>query len=585
MKSVLKIAALTLFTCCACSKIPESERADLVVYGPVYTADNLMPAAEGFAVRDGRFVCVGSRSSVGRFVSGSRTRVIDLAGGGMIIPGCAESHAHYLMDRSLTLANAVKISEFEDTKASIKTKLEREYMRAKHYGRKFVYAIGWNYQLLLMEDLFTRLELDEICPDLPLYMNDSEGHKGLANTKCLVNAGVTDAEGNLIMGQIRGGEICTGADNKATGLLKEQAGTYVRQHGIPFNEVLTDEGAKKVIQSSCAMLHKNGYTMYMDAWSNYFGGEELMAAAQALDREGGLRMNLGLSYEIESSNTQLNQELTKAFACSRYASTHVFPNFIKLFIDGTVEGGTGLTSKPYPDGHEGIQNWEQSEVADISKAASDAGFSMHIHTMGDKAVDIAVKAYESLGPDCKPMRNSLAHVRNMIDEDKQICADNDIIVISGMLWHVVMLEGIRYIIPEIVPEGMGDKSYPKKSLVEKGVTVTSHSDFPANSGSPIDPMGIMEIAVTGSMRDVILDIPSTPWWPQELLTRMQVLRSLTINGAYQLHIENERGSISPGKWADFVVFDNDAFVCDSSDIHKIKVLSTFFEGEQVYAAE
>ena len=111
-----------------------------------------------------------------------------------------------------------------------------------------------------------------------------------------------------------------------------------------------------------------------------------------------------------------------------------------------------------------------------------------------------------------------------------------------------------------------------------GVNVSSHSDFPALSGSPDDPFGIMEIAVTG----VYQPEHAKPWWTEELLTREQVLTALTINVAKQMFIENERGSISAGKYADFLLVDKDVLTCPVTEIHTAKPAATYFEGKKVY---
>ena len=106
-----------------------------------------------------------------------------------------------------------------------------------------------------------------------------------------------------------------------------------------------------------------------------------------------------------------------------------------------------------------------------------------------------------------------------------------------------------------------------------------HSDYPALSGSPDDPFGIMEIAVTG----VMAGENGTPWWPEELATREQALTAMTINCAKQMFIEQERGSISVGKFADFLLLDKDVLTCPVTDIHSTKPAATYFEGKKVFA--
>ena len=156
-------------------------------------------------------------------------------------------------------------------------------------------------------------------------------------------------------------------------------------------------------------------------------------------------------------------------------------------------------------------------------------------------------------------------------------ADHNIYVTSGMLWHHCPDED-REALLSMCPEGMGDKSYPMKSFFDNGVNVTSHSDFPALSGSPDDPFGIMEIAVTG----VLWSENGTPWWPEELGTREQTLTAMTINCAKQMFIEDERGSIKTGKYADFLLVTKDVLTCPVTEIHEAKPEATYFEGKKVF---
>ena len=118
-----------------------------------------------------------------------------------------------------------------------------------------------------------------------------------------------------------------------------------------------------------------------------------------------------------------------------------------------------------------------------------------------------------------------------------------------------------------------------KSFFDNGVNVTSHSDFPALSGSPDDPFGIMEIAVTGQCYMEI----GKPWWSEELLTREQAITSLTINVAKQMFLENERGSIKTGKYADFLLVNKDVLSCPEKEIHTAKPEATYFEGKKVFS--
>ena len=579
MKIICKLLFLiSIFVIVGCGEV-----ADTVVYGTIHTADETAPVAEAVAIKDGKFIYVGDKAGVEAYIKDGVTEIIDHTGKGMVMPGCFEGHAHYLMGNSLGCMGGLGLDPLNDDVNSFIEKLKLAYTDAKEKGKSCIFGFGWNYLTFLKQGMPTREQLDAISPDIAVFIHDSEGHKSLANSVCLQNAGIIDAEGNVLKGEVRGGKICMDAAGKPDGLLLEQAVAYVRNKGLNFDEILTDEVAAQAILMSQQMLLANGYVSYMDGWSNFFGTSRYYEVANNLDAAGDLHLLLGMTYEFDSSCEDVDTELAKAFEGRKYTKGHVNANYVKLFIDGTVEGGTGLTTEPYPDGHPGIANWEEDEVTDITGKANAQGFTMHVHTMGDGAVHRCVNAFVAKGT--KEARNTLVHVRNMPQEDFRRVADNDIVVVSGMLWHVLpdeVWEQVR----SVTPASVSWKSYPMKSYFDNGIVMTSHCDFPATSGSPYDPFGIMEIAVTGSA-----PYPgepgryTKPWWPEELITREQALQALTINGAWQMHCENERGSIKVGKYADFLLVDNDVLECQVQDIHNTKVVSTWFEGEKVYQAE
>ena len=558
----------------------EIDFADLVVYGAVHTAEKIGQIAEALAIKDGKFVYVGDKAGVKDFIKEGVTEVIDHTGKGMVMPGCFEGHAHYLMGLSLGCMGGLNIHPLNDDVNSFFEKLKLAYSDAKENGKTCIFGFGWNYFTFLAQGMPTREQLDAVCPDVAVFIHDSEGHKSLSNSVCLRNAGIIDAEGNVLKGEIRGGKICMDANGKPDGLLLEQAVAYVRNKGLNFDEILTEDATVQATMITQQMLLANGYVSYMDGWSNFFGTPRYFEVANKLDAVGELHILLGMTYEFDSSCDNVDAELAKAFEGKKYTKGHVNANYVKLFIDGTVEGGTGLTIEPYPDGHPGIANWEEDEVTYITGKANAHDFTMHIHTMGDGAVHRCVNAFVEKGT--KDARNTLVHVRNMPEEDFQRVADNNIVVTCGMLWHVLPDE-VWETVKASAPASVALKSYPMKSYFEKSIVMSSHCDYPATSGSPYDPFGIMEIAVSGSAS--YPDEPSRhtrPWWPEELITREQALQALTINGAYQMHCENERGSIKVGKYADFVLVDKDVFECPVTDIHNAKVIATYFEGEKAY---
>jgi hypothetical protein len=552
----------------------EKTSADLVVYGKIFTSENGQ-IVEAFAVKDGKYVYVGDKKGAETFVETGKTEVVDYSDKGLVMPSCGNGHAHYSMGIALPIIGTVAIGKTPEE--FLKEVVPAAVKKARETGAKSIFGFGWNY-ITFMENMPTRQQLDAICNDIPIYFADDEGHKGLVNTLMLVNAGIMKADGTVLKKDkdIRGGEIVMGPDGTPTGFLKEQAGTYTRSF-LDCEGLYPVDVAKVVIPKIQEHLLSEGYTMYIDGWGNYFYNDNLFKAAQQLDQAGDMNMVLGLTYEVESW-MNVEEALKHAADVQRYATTHVKTNWLKLFMDGTVEGGTGFVEPLYPDGHQGLANWTEEELTDITRKTNANGMTMHIHTMGNKAVNYVVSAYANGGKD--EMRNTLVHVRNVNAEDYQRLADHNIYAVSGMLWHHCPSFAADYIREHgLAPAGVEDKSYPMKSYFDHGIHMTSHSDFPATSGSPDDPFGIMEIAVTG----VLHGENGNPWWPEELITREQAIESLTINVAKQMLIEKERGSISEGKYADFLLVDKDVLSCPVTEIHEAKPEATYFEGKKVFS--
>ena len=420
----------------------------------------------------------------------------------------------------------------------------------------------------------TRQQLDSICSDIPMYFADEEVHKGLTNTLALVNAGIMKEDGTVLTKELRGGEIVMGADGTPTGFVKEQAGNYVRSFLDNENLYSVDMAKADIAKVEKQMLSE-GYTMYTDGFSTYLFNDTYYKAAQQRDKAGDMKFMFGLTYEIDSW-MNVDDALIKAVDVQKYASKHVKTNWLKFFMDGTVETGTGFVEPLYPDGHQGIPVWSEEELTDITRKVNAKGLTMHIHTMGNKAVNRVVNAYVNGGKD--EMRNTLVHVYGVIPSDYKRMANHNIYVAASLIWHhledELQKEQIR-----ILPEGMKDKGYPIKSFFDNGINVSSHTDYPALSGSPDDPFGIMEIALTGLYHGEKGKI----WWPEELITREQALTALTINVAKQMFLEQERGSISKGKYADFLLVTKDVLTCPVSEIHTAKPAATYFEGKKVFS--
>jgi len=582
MLAAILICGTSVFMACSSKEDNPSKEdapsvkttADLVVYGKIFTSESKQ-IVEAFAVKDGKYVYVGDKAGAEAYIENGKTEVIDYSGKGLVMPGCGNGHAHYSSGFAIQTIGTI-VSKEDDVDKFLNEIVPAAVQKAKDTGATSIFGFGWEY-LKFKDNMPTRQQLDAICSDIPIYFADEEAHKGLANTLALVNAGIMKEDGTVLKKDhdIRGGEIVMGDDGTPSGFLKEQAGTYTRSF-LDNDNLFSVDIAKTNMSKIQEFLLSEGYTMYIDGWSTYFYNTNFYQAAQQMDEAGDMKFVLGLTYEIESW-MNVDEALAKAKDVQKYATTRVKTNWLKLFMDGTVEGGTGFVEPIYPDGHQGIANWEEEEFTDLTRKANEKGLTMHVHAMGNKAVNRAVNAFVNGGED--EMRNTLVHVFGVLPTDYQRMADHNICVTAGLLWHHYTNEVQEAFWGGSVPVGMEDKAYPMKSYFDHGVIVSSHSDFPATCGSPDDPFGIMEIAVTGTLWSE----NAKPWWTEELITREQALTALTINVARQMFLENERGSIKEGKYADFLLVTKDVLSCPVTEIHEAKPAATYFEGKKVFS--
>lgn len=584
------IAALCLV--CGCNQ-PQSESqsnnsADLVIYGSIYTAEDINSCVQAIAVKTGRYVYAGDKAGVQKFI-GPNTKVEDYTGSGMIMPACTEAHSHFLLDKLLSEMGSFKVSESAD-KTGIIEAIKTAYKDAEVSGKKALFGFGWNIMVLIKANEYPSLaEIDEACPDIPLYLSDEEFHKAYLNSVALKACGLVNEDGT-VKREIAGGEIKKDELGKPNGLLTEQAANFARINLKELNDLITKDMAKKALIETQKMLHGEGYVYYMDGWPNYFNTETFYQAAKELEANGSLYLCIGLPYEFDSYVEDIGAEVSKAKAlAAKYNSSRINANYIKIFMDGTFAGRTAFTLHRYPDvpGNPpdpdhlyGLPNWEAASFAEVTQKANAAGLTMHVHTMGDAAVKRCVDAFASNGRN--ECRNTLVHVQNVLQSDFQRIKDNNVCCAVGILWRAIS-DDARAMMQTFLPEGCRDTSYPVKSHLDCGSNVALSTDYPALSGCPWEPFKVMKIAVSGMLDKEA----STPWDPAECCTREDMLKILTINGAYQMHLEKERGSIVPGKYADFIHVDQDVFAKNTSGEYIVpddklkdtKVIKTYFEGK------
>ena len=567
--AVCVVLVLALAVICGSGVLSnDSDAADTVVYGKIYTSND-GKYVEAFAVKDGKYVYVGDEKGAESYV-GKNTKVIDYRGKGLIMSGATEGHGHYAMEGILEYMG---LSVEGSTEAEILSNVEK-YVAA-HPDNEVYYTFGWNNITMadVKDKIDMRTKLDAICSDKVMMIGDDSGHNAFVNSKALEMAGVT------VDTEIAGGVIGI-VDGKLSGLVSDMANNYVLKKAVSVYQIISEEDYVGVCEAMEDALHSKGYTYYQDGWMNYFGTQS-MDCLSTYDEKVGLQIFASGSYKIDSYEEDWGAELDNAVSfMDKYTTAHLSYNTLKLFADGeAVESMSGWMKDGYADGTHGTQVWNTDVINAIVKAANEKGISVHVHAQGDAAVEQAVNAFinaESTAAD--GVYNGICHGRNITEETKEKMAEHGIYAAININWRTLIPADQEDQIEQKLSIELTRAGYPIKSLLDKGIVVTSSTDVPAAPGSPTTVSGIIEVAVNDTCpgKDIYqLD-------PSERVTVEQAMDIMTINGAIQLQIDDERGSIEVGKYADFLLFDKDFTTCEKDKIHEANVVSVYFEGDEAY---
>ena len=602
-KFMFLAAALVLMAGCAKDGTQQPEKYDnLIVYGNIYTSrvdaskgkndNSRYVMAEAMVVKDGKFVYVGTKEEADRFRT-DKSRVIDRTDKGIIIPGITDGHAHYLMkfineqmkDNTLQFTDE---QSYDDVLAQVRKFVEE----ARKEGRQLEYVYGEGYDCSRMKgadgkDRRHRKDLDAITTEIPIFLTGFDHHSTLVNTRAMINAKILNEKGDVTRKQIAGGFMYRDAEGKLNGVFAERATSLLQGPGLNNKMRPTSAQISLGIENLQKYLHSVGITSIIEGWTNNYSvdDESLFQALTTMDWDKTLHLNVSLTYEIEpwfNDNKPYGYVNNAASVQKRYQSKHVHPDYLKLFMDGCTEMGTGFLLGKYSDspldsifsGH-GTALWTEEDMNTLVKAANEKGLTVHTHTMGDGAIHRSVQAYAQFGKD--KMRNCIVHIRNISPEDYALIKKHNIAVTCNMNWHCFTPDQTKFF-KTILPAPYATEAYPMKSFFDKDILVSQCTDTPADNGINY-PFYCMQVAVTGTYEPGM-----DTWQPEELIDRYQFLQAMTYNGAWQLHMEKERGSIEEGKYADFVILDENVLTCDAQVLNEVKVLNTFFEGQEVYSA-
>jgi len=562
--SSLLVIAATLASLLACDTpkpAAATAGADTVLLGGrVYTVDAARSWAEAVAIRDGRITYVGTNAGVDAYI-GADTSVVDL-GGRMLLPAFQDSHIHPISGGIEAAACDLNgLQDLAEYRAAISA------YAAENPDVPWILGGGWLMSVFGPGGAPSRLIIDELVPDRPVYLTSSDGHSGWANSKALEIAGITrdtpDPSGGIIDRDPQSGELI--------GSLQEHAMDLVARH-IPATSLESRLAGLKYAQD---MLHEYGITSIQDA--NVVADD--LEAYATLDKLGELKLRVvaSLLWDRARGLEQLQdlQRLRQEYSGSEYLR----PTTVKIYQDGVMENYTAAMLEPYlvPGGTRGIPMIEPEFLKQVVTALDAADFQVHFHAIGDAAVRQSLDAIEAAirANGRRGNRHHIAHVQMLDPADIPRFAELDAVANFQPLWAYADEYVTELTIPFIGPE-RARWMYAIRSVADSGGRIAFGSDWSVSSANPFPQI---ETAVTRQDAD---DASSVVFIPEERIDLAAAIAAFTIGAAYVNTQDDKTGSIEPGKFADLIVVDRNLFDIDPHEISDARVLLTLLAGEPVY---
>lgn len=549
----------------SCSPGESRPAAELVLFSSsIYTSDLAQPLVEGFAIRDAKFVAVGSRSEVEAFI-GRGTEVIDL-GDRSVLPGLNDGHVH--LESGFSLVRGINLYGIADREVW----LQKVEARIKELPEgSWIVGGRWDHTLAPEGVLPNRQELDKVAPRNPVALVDVDGHSLWANSLALELAGVKtttpDPEGGRI--------LRSSGSQEPTGILFETA------MGLVFEKIppMSDDERLEVLQQTIAYANGLGITGVHNMASS--AGDYVRLAEEG---RLPLRVWFGLTgvpatgmQEAVRTREEVARKVEAALPRGTYGP-RLEIGYLKYMIDGVLSTRTAAMIEDYADapGERGLPRHSQEELNGLIQTANEAGFPAAVHAIGDLGVRMSLNAFESAGRNPALLPNRIEHIE--VINKEELSRFRELGVLASMNPHHC-ITGIDVYNVDRVGESRAPLSFAWGAIQGSGATLVFGSDW---ATAPLNPLHQLYAAV---VREKPAGGPEGGWYPENALSFSNALFAYTQSPANAAGWGEEVGSISVGKWADFAVLDGRIPEPFDRSVLERRVVATYLGGIRVFSME
>ena len=544
----------------------ESNDADLIIEnGTIYTMNDLNPIIEAVAVKNGKIIGLGSKSHIKSFES-KNTKTLDLKGYTMT-PGLIEGHGHFMglgySKMRLDLSTVANYNELVDMVAdAVSNAKPGEWILGRGWHQS-----KWDTKPLdLVKGFQTHNKLSQVSPDNPVWLKHASGHAAFGNAKAMEIAGVT-AETEFGFG----GEIIKDLKGNPTGVFNERAqglvSRYVEEEG--------DGDSQRALQLAVKECLENGITSFQDAGS---GSDAINSIREGLSK-GELKVRLYVM--LTSRDPELLKAWYKKGPEIGTGNDYLTIRSIKLNADGALGSRGAWLLDDYRDrpGHFGMATQSMEYVYEVSKDGLSNGFQVNTHAIGDRANREVLDQYQKVFNERPEL--ALDH-RWRIEHAQHI--DPIDIPRFGKMGVIPSIQGIHmssdrpWAIDRLGEKRIKDSAYVWRDLINSGAIIINGTDVPVE---PINPIASL---YASSTRQTLSGSPVGGYEPYQKMTRLEALKSYTINAAYGAFEEDIKGTIDIGKYADFTIFSQNIITVPDNQLLNTKIKYTIINGEIEYQA-
>ncbi|MEH7108518.1 amidohydrolase [Bacillus sp. JJ1764] len=525
----------------------------------IFTATEKEPISGAVAVKDNRIVAIGRMEELNE-LCGENTQIIDF-GDKLLMPGFNDAHMHFPQGAVQTDPNfCINLIDCKSEEECVE--LVAKFAK-ENPDNQWIFGWGWYLPMWDNPQLPSKKTLDALGLDRPVFLNTFDCHTVWCNSIALDKAGITRNTP-----QPKSGEIGHDENGEPNGILSEFEAIS------PLNDLMFNECSIKSSLLNClSNFRKLGITAATDVHPSVINAHKTM---HEIETEGDLTCRISMFPDITKLDDA--KKLDK-----HYHSDRLRIAGLKQFLDGVVEVHTACLSEPYADEPDcyGTLTWTQEEINEFVLAAEREGFAVKLHTIGDKAVTVALNAYENaqkvLG--AKGLHHSIEHAETIKEKDIMRMARLNVLASVQPQHTFLGLSTGAYNVC------LGDErtsfTWPFREILEAGAKLALSTDFPA-SFSP-NPILSIHGAVTRSTP--YLGETAEGVYKEHAITLSEALIAHTRDAAYAVTFDSQLGTLEPGKLADIIVLDRNLFAIDPMEIKYAQVDMTMVDGAIVYERE